>query len=172
MHTMCVLVLSTTAHPRSREPVGVLKGPLPWDNCYHPTCYDCFVRARTEWRDYPDSPFVDPFLPLDEAFEEDSRYGELLRAGLDDDRILRILDGQEDAPTQTTLRRLIVKSAKHFWLRYQDLISLGKIVPLCPLCVSTTSYRTSWRYLIHRSYVEMWIFSKSTSISSPAANPF
>ncbi|KAK0228977.1 hypothetical protein IW262DRAFT_1354084 [Armillaria fumosa] len=29
---------------------------------------------------------------------EDSRYGKLLRAGLDDDRILQILDGQEDGP--------------------------------------------------------------------------
>ncbi|PBK93004.1 hypothetical protein ARMGADRAFT_1165303 [Armillaria gallica] len=96
--TMCVPVLPTIAHPRSREPLGLLKGPLPWDNCYHPTCYDCFVRVRTEWRDYLDSPSVGPSLSLDKAIEEDSRYGELLRAGLDDDRILRILDGQEDAP--------------------------------------------------------------------------
>ncbi|PBK92985.1 hypothetical protein ARMGADRAFT_143934 [Armillaria gallica] len=65
-------------------------------------------------------------------------------------------------PTQTTLRRLIVKSAKPFWPRYQELISLKKSASLCPLCVSTTSCRTSWRYLIHRSYTETWTFSKKS----------
>ncbi len=32
------------------------------------------------------------------AFREDKLYRELLRTGLDDDRILRILDGQEGVP--------------------------------------------------------------------------
>ncbi|KAK0484073.1 hypothetical protein IW261DRAFT_997368 [Armillaria novae-zelandiae] len=96
--TMCVPVLPTTAHPKSREPLRVLNGPLPWDNCYHPTCYDYFVRVRAEWRDYLDSPSLDPSLLLYKAIEEDSHYSELLRAGLNDDRISRILDGQEDGP--------------------------------------------------------------------------
>ncbi|KAG7440208.1 uncharacterized protein BT62DRAFT_924202 [Guyanagaster necrorhizus] len=64
-----------------REPLDVTI-PLPWDNCYHPTCYDVCVRVPTERRDY--------------SFDEDDRYEQLLRAGLDDDQILRVLDGQED----------------------------------------------------------------------------
>ncbi|KAK0484042.1 hypothetical protein IW261DRAFT_1606100 [Armillaria novae-zelandiae] len=96
--SMCVPVLPTTAHPRNREPWRVVNGSLPWDNCYHPTCYNHFVRVRTEWRDYIDTPSMLPSLRFYKAFEEDDRYGELLRAGLDDDRILRILDGQEDGP--------------------------------------------------------------------------
>ncbi|KAK0484043.1 hypothetical protein IW261DRAFT_995914 [Armillaria novae-zelandiae] len=96
--SMCVPVLPTTSHPRNREPSGLVNGPLPWDNCYHPTCYDYFVRIPMEWRDYLDSPFVYPSPVLEEAIVEDEHYVKLLRAGLDDDTILRILDGQEDAP--------------------------------------------------------------------------
>ncbi|KAK0474282.1 hypothetical protein IW261DRAFT_1610687 [Armillaria novae-zelandiae] len=96
--TMCVPILPAIVHPRNREPLRVVNGPLPWDNCYHPTCYDYFVRIPMEWRDYLDSPFVYPSPVLDEAIVEDSRYGELLRAGLDDDRISRVIDGQEDGP--------------------------------------------------------------------------
>ncbi|KAK0497008.1 hypothetical protein EDD18DRAFT_1352862 [Armillaria luteobubalina] len=84
--------------PRNREPSGLVNGPLPWDNCYHSTCYDYFVRVRTEWRDYLDSPLVYPSYVVDEVVVEDECYVELLQAGLDDDRILRILDGQEDGP--------------------------------------------------------------------------
>ncbi|KAK0441987.1 hypothetical protein EV421DRAFT_2036171 [Armillaria borealis] len=96
--TMCAPILPTTAHPESREPLEVSKGPLPWDNCYHPTCYDLFVRIPSEWRDYLESPCTDFSLSFGIAHGRDIRYRELLRAGLDDDRILRILDGQEDAP--------------------------------------------------------------------------
>ncbi|KAK0441958.1 hypothetical protein EV421DRAFT_1811052 [Armillaria borealis] len=39
---MCVPVLRATAHPRSREPLQVSK-PLPWNDCYHPTCYNTCV---------------------------------------------------------------------------------------------------------------------------------
>ncbi|KAK0196693.1 hypothetical protein F5146DRAFT_871429, partial [Armillaria mellea] len=49
---MCVPILPTTTHPESREPVEVSRGPLPWDNCYHPTCYDFFARVPSERRDY------------------------------------------------------------------------------------------------------------------------
>ncbi|KAK0196742.1 hypothetical protein F5146DRAFT_994613 [Armillaria mellea] len=68
---MCIPILPETAHPRSRGPLE-LSGALPWDNCYHPTCYD--------------------------SIPEDIRYGQLLRAGVDDDQALRILDGQQDGP--------------------------------------------------------------------------
>ncbi|KAK0496984.1 hypothetical protein EDD18DRAFT_1164784 [Armillaria luteobubalina] len=96
---MCAPVLPTTAHPMSREPLNLSRGPLPWDNCYHPTCYDLLARIPSEWRDYYCTPraadFSDSFC---KALKEDSRYVELLRAGLDDDRILQILDGKEDGP--------------------------------------------------------------------------
>ncbi|KAK0196708.1 hypothetical protein F5146DRAFT_1012601 [Armillaria mellea] len=95
--TMCVPVLPTTAHPRSREPLGV-RGSLPWDNCYHPTCYDVVGRVSTDWRDYSQSPLARHSRPLHTYLTEDKLYRELLQAGLDDDRILRILDGQEEAP--------------------------------------------------------------------------
>ncbi|KAG7448163.1 uncharacterized protein BT62DRAFT_1074667 [Guyanagaster necrorhizus] len=97
--TMCVPIFPTTAHPRSREPLEVTK-PLSWDNCYHPTCHDVRVRIRTERRDYCQSSYVKGhFSPqLCKAFEEDVRYRQFLHAGLDDDQILRILDGQESAP--------------------------------------------------------------------------
>ncbi|KAK0211088.1 hypothetical protein DFS33DRAFT_349753 [Desarmillaria ectypa] len=49
--TICVPILLATAHPRSREPMEVSK-PLPWNNCYHPTCYDLCVRIPAELRDH------------------------------------------------------------------------------------------------------------------------
>ncbi|KAG7448175.1 uncharacterized protein BT62DRAFT_930270 [Guyanagaster necrorhizus] len=97
--SMCVPISPETAHPRSREPLEVTK-PLPWSNCYHPTCYDVCVRIPTERRDYCQSSYVDGHLSLQHLkfLKEDIRYGQFLQAGLDDDHILRILDGQEDAP--------------------------------------------------------------------------
>ncbi|KAG7442175.1 uncharacterized protein BT62DRAFT_936268 [Guyanagaster necrorhizus] len=94
---MCVPMLSATAHPRCREPLDVTM-PLPWDNCYHPTCYDVCVRVPTERRDYCQSWYVKGHFSreLRIAFDEDDRYEQLLRVGLDDDQILRVLDGQED----------------------------------------------------------------------------
>ncbi|KAK0196710.1 hypothetical protein F5146DRAFT_14357 [Armillaria mellea] len=95
---MCAPILPTTAHPESREPLDLSRGPLPWDNCYHLTCYDLSARVLSEWRDYLGSPRADFSSSLCEALDKDVRYIELRRAGLDDDRIRRILDGQEDAP--------------------------------------------------------------------------
>ncbi|KAK0211040.1 hypothetical protein DFS33DRAFT_346910 [Desarmillaria ectypa] len=94
---MCVPILPETAHPRSREPLELSRA-LPWDNCYHPTCYDVCARVPTEWRDYSQSPYVKFSSPLVKAIQEDTRYDQLLRAGIDDDQALRILDGQQDAP--------------------------------------------------------------------------
>ncbi|KAK0497025.1 hypothetical protein EDD18DRAFT_1331710 [Armillaria luteobubalina] len=94
---MCIPILPETAHPRSREPLK-LSEALPWDHCYHPTCYDVCARIRTEWRDYSHSPYVMLSAPLVKAIPEDIRYGGLLRAGVDDERAIRILDGEEDAP--------------------------------------------------------------------------
>ncbi|KAK0441973.1 hypothetical protein EV421DRAFT_1952707 [Armillaria borealis] len=98
--TMCIPVLPTTAHPRSRKPSKVSKGPLPWENCYHPTCYDVWMRVPAEPQDYFQSSSAAGNLSLQlmEAFDEDKLYTQLLRTGLNDDRILRILDGQEEAP--------------------------------------------------------------------------
>ncbi|KAK0183885.1 hypothetical protein F5146DRAFT_1229140 [Armillaria mellea] len=95
---MCAPVLPTTAHPSSRAPLDLSRGPLPWDNCYHPTCYNILARVPSEWKDYLDSPCATFSLSFCKAHTEDERYVDLLRAELDDDRILRILDGREDAP--------------------------------------------------------------------------
>ena len=95
---MCALILLTITHPESREPLDLSRGPLPWDNCYHPTCYDFSARVLSEWRDYLGLPRADFSSSFCEALDKDVRYIELRRAGLDDDRIRRILDGQEDAP--------------------------------------------------------------------------
>ncbi|KAK0211125.1 hypothetical protein DFS33DRAFT_352793 [Desarmillaria ectypa] len=95
---MCVPILPETAHPTSREALEPSK-PLPWNHCYHPTCYDFYGRAPTEWRDYSQSPRVGRYPPpLVKALEEDGLYHRLLRSGLDEDQILRILDGEETAP--------------------------------------------------------------------------
>ncbi|PBK78601.1 hypothetical protein ARMSODRAFT_1030838 [Armillaria solidipes] len=98
--TMCIPVLPTTAHPRSRKPFKVSKGPLLWENCYHPTCYDVWMRVPAEPQDYFQSSSAAGNLSLQlmEAFDEDKLYSKLLQTGLDNDRILRILDGQEEAP--------------------------------------------------------------------------
>ncbi|PBK92960.1 hypothetical protein ARMGADRAFT_1063156 [Armillaria gallica] len=85
----------TKPHPRN---LSNYRGALPWDNCYHPTCYDVCARILTEWRDYSQSPCVVLSAPLVKAIPEDIRYDRLLRARVDDEQALRILDGQQDAP--------------------------------------------------------------------------
>ncbi|KAK0441965.1 hypothetical protein EV421DRAFT_616574 [Armillaria borealis] len=42
--TMCVPILLAIAHPTSRKPLAVMMR-LPWDNCYHRTCYGLFVHV-------------------------------------------------------------------------------------------------------------------------------
>ncbi|KAK0183657.1 hypothetical protein F5146DRAFT_151568 [Armillaria mellea] len=99
--TMCIPVLPTTAHPKSRRPFKVARGPLPWENCYHPTCYDIRIRVLSERQDYFHSPSAGGHLTpeLMDALTEDILHGELLsRPGLDHDKILRILNGQEEVP--------------------------------------------------------------------------
>ncbi len=88
--TMCIPVLPTTAHPRSRKPLKVSKGPLPWEKCYHPTCYDVWMRIPAEPQYYFQSSSAAGNLSLQlmEAFDEDKLHSKLLRTGLDDDRIL------------------------------------------------------------------------------------
>ncbi|SJL00852.1 uncharacterized protein ARMOST_04166 [Armillaria ostoyae] len=54
-------------------------------------------RARTNRMTGPSS-LTTWERPLFKGVKEDMRYSQLLRDGLDDDRILRILDGQEDVP--------------------------------------------------------------------------
>ncbi|KAK0463724.1 uncharacterized protein EV420DRAFT_1104745 [Desarmillaria tabescens] len=96
--SMCIPIFPETTHPRSREPLELSK-LLPWKNCYHPTRYDLYARVPTEWRDYSQSPRVLGFSPqLVKPLAEDLRYNRLLQSGLDEDRVLRILDGQEPAP--------------------------------------------------------------------------
>ncbi len=58
------------------------------------------MRVPTERLDYFQSPSAGGNLTpeLMKAFREDKLHRELLRTGLDDDRILRILDGQEEVP--------------------------------------------------------------------------
>ncbi|PBK78602.1 hypothetical protein ARMSODRAFT_968693 [Armillaria solidipes] len=80
----CVPILPATAHPTSRKPLAVMI-PLPWDNCYHPTCYDLFIRVPIEWQDDQHSSRVKLSPSLLDALREDRRYGELRRAGLDDE---------------------------------------------------------------------------------------
>ncbi|KAK0228973.1 hypothetical protein IW262DRAFT_652358 [Armillaria fumosa] len=101
----------TTAHPRSREPLSLSRGPLPWDNCYHPTCYDIFARVPSEWRDYYYTPCVADFTDsFCKALEEDDRCTELLQAGLDDDRILRILEDGPDTDDDSETDSQICKT--------------------------------------------------------------
>ncbi|KAG7448162.1 uncharacterized protein BT62DRAFT_1003951 [Guyanagaster necrorhizus] len=72
---------------------------LRWNHCYHPSRRDLYARTPTEWRDYSHSPRVRGFSPrLVKPLAEDVCYSRLVRSGLDDDQVLRILDGQEDAP--------------------------------------------------------------------------
>ncbi|KAK0463762.1 uncharacterized protein EV420DRAFT_1638683 [Desarmillaria tabescens] len=80
---MCIPIFPETTHPRSREPLELSK-PLPWNNCYHPTCYDFYAH-------------------LIKPLAEDGRYYRLLQSGLDEVQVLRILDGQEDAPDTVDL---------------------------------------------------------------------
>ncbi len=95
---MCIPILPETVHPRSREALQLSK-PLPWSNCYHPTCYDVRARIPSERRDYSQLPRVMGFSPqIVKPLAEDARYYRLLQSGLDEDQVLRIMDGQEDAP--------------------------------------------------------------------------
>lgn len=95
---MCIPILPETVHPRSREALQLSK-PLPWSNCYHPTCYDVRARVPSERRDYSQLPRVMGFSPqIVKPLAEDARYYRLLQSGLDEDQVLRIMDGQEDAP--------------------------------------------------------------------------
>ncbi|KAK0463715.1 uncharacterized protein EV420DRAFT_1104445 [Desarmillaria tabescens] len=130
--TMCVPILPETAHPKSREPLTLSK-LLPWDHCYHPTCYDLWARVRTEWRDYHDSPRAQFSESLCEALEEDGRYRQLLRAGLDDARIQRILDGQEDAPDTDDASEIDGRTCKTFLAKvpeFDDPEEDGIFVPV------------------------------------------
>ncbi len=138
----CVPVFPSTAHPRSREPLQVSK-PLPWNNCYHPTCYDICLRIPAEQRDHSQSPYSNCSPELDKFIGEDMRYRQLLQAGLDDDRILQILDGQEEAPktdvpedaSQTSSES---QPARCFSARCRAVIN-WKISSSCLLYVSITS---------------------------------
>ncbi len=59
---------------------------------------DRITRSKAETRALPNIPWERKVVSFCKALDEDTRYVELCRAGLDDDRIRRILDGQEDAP--------------------------------------------------------------------------
>ncbi|KAK0496993.1 hypothetical protein EDD18DRAFT_183185 [Armillaria luteobubalina] len=130
---MCAPVLPTTAHPRSREPVKLWRGPLPWDNCYHPTCYDLLARVPSEMRDYYHTPRADFSDSFSKAFDEDERYGELLRAGLDDDRILRIIDGQEDGPDTDDALETDSQTCKMFMARIPGIDKLEEEWTFAPV---------------------------------------
>ncbi|KAK0496998.1 hypothetical protein EDD18DRAFT_1352851 [Armillaria luteobubalina] len=132
---MCVPISPTTAHPRSRTPVELWNGTLPWDNCYHPTCYD-LARVHSEWRDYFHTPCADCSDSFCKAFDEDERYGELLRAGLDDDRILRILDGQEDGPDTDDASETDSQNFKMFMAKIPGIDKLEEEWTFAPvLCI-------------------------------------
>ncbi|KAK0497012.1 hypothetical protein EDD18DRAFT_1164938 [Armillaria luteobubalina] len=83
--TMCIPILPTTDHPRSRKPFKVSKRPLPWENCYHPTCYDICIRVPTERQDYYHSPSAAGNLTpeLMKAFREDKLHRDLLTPDTD-----------------------------------------------------------------------------------------
>lgn len=51
---MCAPVYPTSNHPASRGPLRTSK-PLPWPNCYHPTCYDLDALVPTGSIDYGDA---------------------------------------------------------------------------------------------------------------------
>ncbi|KAK0463707.1 uncharacterized protein EV420DRAFT_1638632 [Desarmillaria tabescens] len=122
---MCIPIFPETAHPRSREPLRVSK-PLPWDHCYHPTCYDLWARVPSESRDYLYTPYVILSLPLYRALQEDNLYGELLRAGLDDDRIQRIIDGQEEAPDTDDVSETDSQACQKFLVKIPGSDDLGE----------------------------------------------
>ncbi|KAK0463717.1 uncharacterized protein EV420DRAFT_1745247 [Desarmillaria tabescens] len=98
MRGLICAFLSFRKRPILGQGRHLVSKPLPWDHCYHPTCYDLWARVPFEGRNYDDSPLVTISPAFLIAFREDVRYGELLRARLDDTQIQRILDGQEDAP--------------------------------------------------------------------------
>ncbi len=155
----CIPILPETAHPRSREPLE-LSGVLPWDNCYHPPVTTFVHVYEPNGRDYSQSPCVMLSAPLVKAIPEDIRYGQLLRAGIDDDEALRILDGRQDTP-EMDLPDDISE-------RYLAPIILKKTRHLCPLCVSTMSCQTSQRYLISAAMRRFGSFPRvSKDLSMP-----
>ncbi|KAK0211130.1 hypothetical protein DFS33DRAFT_352957 [Desarmillaria ectypa] len=95
----CIPISLETVHPSSREPLQHSKS-LPWNNCYHPTCYDVYSRVPSEWRDYYQTPRMTSLLPvIDKCIAEDGRYSQLLHIGINDvDQIVRILDREEEGP--------------------------------------------------------------------------
>jgi hypothetical protein len=48
---MCAPVAPESQHPKGRKPIKTNK-PLPWSNCYHPTCMDVNVLLSTARVDY------------------------------------------------------------------------------------------------------------------------
>ncbi|KAK0211146.1 hypothetical protein DFS33DRAFT_1297743 [Desarmillaria ectypa] len=95
---MCIPILPETAHPRSRTPLKLSK-PLPWSNCYHPTCYDIPARVPKELRNYSEAPRLrSSSLTINKPLMQDEEHYKLLRAGVDEDRVFRILDGIEQRP--------------------------------------------------------------------------
>ncbi|KAK0463693.1 uncharacterized protein EV420DRAFT_1745229 [Desarmillaria tabescens] len=95
---MCIPILPETAHPRFRTPLKLSK-PLPWSNCYHPTCFDIRARVPKEVRNYLQTPRLrSPSPALTKPLLQDEEFYHLLRAGVNEDRILRILDGIEQCP--------------------------------------------------------------------------
>lgn len=95
---MCIPILPETFHPRSRTPLKLSK-PLPWNNCYHPTCYDIRARIPKELRNYSETPRLRSSTPvINQPLIQDEEFYRLLRDGIGEDRVLRILDGTEERP--------------------------------------------------------------------------
>ncbi|KAK0440983.1 hypothetical protein EV421DRAFT_1813354 [Armillaria borealis] len=95
---MCIPILPETAHPRSRTPLKLSK-PLPWGNCYHPTCYDIRARIPKETRNYSETPRLRCSSPtVNIPLMQDEEFCKFLRAGVDEYRALRILNGIEERP--------------------------------------------------------------------------
>ncbi|KAK0196674.1 hypothetical protein F5146DRAFT_1012477 [Armillaria mellea] len=95
---MCIPILPETTHPWSRTPLKLSK-PLPWSNCYHPTCYDIRARIPKEIRNYSETPRLRSSSPtVNNPLIKDEELRKLLRAGVDEHRVFRILNGIEERP--------------------------------------------------------------------------
>ncbi len=70
-----------------------------------------------EWRDYQHSSRAKLSPSLLDALKEDRRYGELLRAGLDDGRIMRIINGLEDTPETDNASETDSQTCKTFFAK-------------------------------------------------------
>ncbi|KAK0463714.1 uncharacterized protein EV420DRAFT_1104434 [Desarmillaria tabescens] len=165
--TMCVPILPETAHPKSREPLAVSK-PLSWENCYHPTCYNLCMRALAERRDHSQSTYVKGTLEFDKAVMED--YCQLLQDGLSDDRILRILSGQEGAPdtdipddaSQTSTKSDARSEASQIFLAKvpgTDKLEEDRIFDPV-MHINHVLLNLSQRFLIRHNYAETWVSFK------------